>query len=97
MVQTEDYLVNYHSLLGIKFLQRKQYIEAYENLLIAARLQNVGSRYNLGVLFEYGLGVEKSLEKAAQWYSACVGCTEVDYSTALQRVIRKKRQQLHHL
>lgn len=89
-------LVNYHALMGLEYVNKNQYEEAYHHLLIAAILKNLGSRYNLGVLYEFGLGVEQSLEEAAKWYSACAGGSEpgIDYPGALQRVIRKKHRQM---
>lgn len=82
--------VREHSRLGITYLQEKKYKEALDHLKRAAELQNAGSRYNLGVLYEYGLGVELSLEEAAKWYSAC-GLDFPNASESLDRVIRKKQ------
>lgn len=58
-------------------------------------MKNTGSRYNLGILYEFGLGVEESLEEAAKWYSAC-GLDFPNAREALDRVIRKKQHILEH-
>lgn len=87
--------VNKHSQSGIICMQEKRYEEAYEHLITAAKLKNAGSRYNLGILYEYGLGVEKSLEEAAKWYSAC-GLDLPNVSESLDRVIKEKQRILEH-
>lgn len=85
--------VNQHSQLGISYFQEKKYKEAFNHLIVAAKLKNVGSRYNLGILYEFGLGVEESLEEAAMWYSAC-GLDFPIAREALDRVIGKKQRSL---
>jgi len=87
--------VNERSQLGIICMQEKRYTDAWHHLIFAAELKNSGSRYNLGILYEYGLGVEKSLEEAAKWYSAC-GLDFPNASKALDRVISQKQQILEH-
>ena len=56
------------------FLEAEQYEEngdfrnAFERLLTAAQLGDVGSQLNLGNFYARGKGVRKNLEKAAYWY-----------------------------
>ena len=46
----------------------KDYEKAVANYLIAAEAGDAYSLYSLGWCYEYGLGVEKSVEEAEKWY-----------------------------
>ncbi|MFP6183677.1 tetratricopeptide repeat protein [Helicobacter pylori] len=66
--------------LGVESYKAKDYIQAEKYFEKACDLKYGGGCFRLGVLYEYGQGVEKNLTKAAQLYSkACdlnnsVGC-----------------------
>ncbi|AQM65368.1 Putative beta-lactamase [Helicobacter pylori SS1] len=66
--------------LGVKSIEAKDYIQAKKYFEKACDLKYGGGCGSLGMLYEYGQGVEKNLIKAAQLYTkACelkegVGC-----------------------
>ncbi|MCQ2630804.1 SEL1-like repeat protein [Helicobacter pylori] len=58
--------------LGVKSIEAKDYIQAKKYFEKACTLNNSGGCGSLGMLYEYGQGVEKNLTKAAYFYSkAC--------------------------
>ncbi|MCH4598203.1 sel1 repeat family protein [Helicobacter pylori] len=58
--------------LGVKSIEAKDYIQAKKYFEKACDLNNSGGCGALGMLYEYGQGVEKDSKKAAQFYSkAC--------------------------
>ncbi|WRB40680.1 SEL1-like repeat protein [Helicobacter pylori] len=58
--------------LGLKSNKAKDYIQAKKYFEKACNLNYVGGCFRLGVLYEFGQGVEKNLIKADQFYSkAC--------------------------
>ncbi len=71
--------------LGVESYKAKDYIQAEKYFEKACDLKYGGGCFRLGVLYEYGQGVEKNLTKAAQFYSkACdlnngVGCKNLGF------------------
>ncbi|MGL2443085.1 tetratricopeptide repeat protein [Helicobacter pylori] len=58
--------------LGVKSIEAKDYIQAKKYFEKACDLNNSGGCGALGMLYEFGQGVEKNLTKAAYFYSkAC--------------------------
>ncbi len=58
--------------LGVKSIEAKDYIQAKKYFEKACDLKYGGGCFRLGVLYEYGQGVEKDLIKATYFYSkAC--------------------------
>ncbi len=58
--------------LGVESYKAKDYIQAEKYFEKACDLKYGGGCFRLGVLYEYGQGVEKNLTKAAYFYSkAC--------------------------
>ncbi len=58
--------------LGVKSIEAKDYIQAKKYFEKACGLNNGGGCATLGMLYEFGQGVEKNLTKAAYFYSkAC--------------------------
>ncbi len=58
--------------LGVKSIEAKDYIQAKKYFEKACDLNNGGGCGSLGMLYEYGQGVEKNLTKADQYISkAC--------------------------
>ncbi len=58
--------------LGVESYKAKDYIQAEKYFEKACDLKYGGGCFRLGVLYEYGQGVEKNLTKAAQLYTkAC--------------------------
>ncbi|OJW52821.1 MAG: hypothetical protein BGO67_00625 [Alphaproteobacteria bacterium 41-28] len=79
-----------HYRAGVQHIQNKLYEKAREELKMAAYLNHIDARYNLGVLYEFGLGTEVSYKKAAKWYTASM--EHENSPEALKRVIRKQIQ-----
>ena len=53
---------------GITAAEAGDYAKALENFLVGAEQGDARARYNLGVMYDNGLGVELSHEKAAEYY-----------------------------
>ena len=53
---------------GITFYDNKDYDKAFESFKKACDGGNMPGCYNLGVMYEYGKGVEEDFSKAAQLY-----------------------------
>lgn len=54
---------------GTRYFRLEQYTKAYETWFKhASATSNRYSQFNVGFMFESGLGVEKNIEKAMQWY-----------------------------
>ena len=53
---------------GERFLKEKNYTEAIKCFREAAEQGLAISQYNLGVLYQYGEGVEKDEAQAVDWY-----------------------------
>ena len=53
---------------GIKAFEQKKYDQAVEEFTYLAEEGNNIAAYHMGLIYEEGLGVEPSLEKAAQYY-----------------------------
>ena len=54
---------------------------------------HVGAKYNLGVLYEFGMGTERSLETASAYYTQAAIGKHPKAARALDRVIRKRGEQ----
>jgi len=57
-------------------------VAAYENLVNMAENGNADAQYNLGIMYEVGLGVKKSITEAKKWYTKAAdqGCEATDYA-----------------
>ena len=53
---------------GYQSYLKGDYSAAYEEWLPLAELGDVEAQFNLGVMYDQGAGVDRSLEKAADWY-----------------------------
>ncbi len=56
--------------LGVSAYERGDFAAAFKEFLALAREGDVGAQYNLGVMYEYGEGVPKSIGEALNWYQA---------------------------
>lgn len=75
--------------IGIKLIYEKKYKYGFDYLKLAAYLKNISARYNLAVLYEFGLGTELSYKEAAKWYTSAL---EHEKSlSGLKRVIKKQK------
>ena len=54
---------------GFAALQNKDYSSAYDIFHSLARQDNAGAQYELGVLYHRGLGVDRDVMRASQWYT----------------------------
>ena len=54
--------------IGLKFYNEKQYDKALLYYQLAADQGNSGAQNNLGIMYDYGYGVEKSYQKAVEYY-----------------------------
>jgi uncharacterized protein len=54
--------------LGSLLIEQREYLEAAKWCTITANLDAADGQYCLGTLYERGLGVEKDLEQAKEWY-----------------------------
>mmetsp|Transcript_175058 Transcript_175058/g.561394 ORF Transcript_175058/g.561394 Transcript_175058/m.561394 type:complete len:402 (-) Transcript_175058:255-1460(-) len=54
--------------LGTSHLKRRNYTEALRWLSTAAAVGNANATTNLGMMYEQGLGIDRSAAKAAEWY-----------------------------
>lgn len=59
--------------LGVESYKAKDYIQAEKYFEKACDLKYGGGCFRLGVLYEYGQGVEKNLTKASQYFSKACG------------------------
>jgi TPR repeat protein len=60
--------------MGEKCREEGKYNVAFEYWTKAAELGDIGARYNLGVMYEKGISVEKDIEKAVYHYEkAAIG------------------------
>lgn len=53
---------------GIKFEENKNYKKAYVYYITACKSRNASACYNIGRLFQYGLGMKKSIKDALRYY-----------------------------
>ena len=70
---------------GERFLKEKNYTEAIKCFREAAEQGLAISQYNLGVLYQYGEGVEKDETRAVDWYrkAAEQGHAKAQYNLAI--------------
>ena len=92
IVSTEEDAERYFET-GMQCIQNKSYKDALEFFKMAAYLKHIEARYNLGQLYEYGLGTPISYTEAAKWYAASL--EHEKSSKAHKRVIRKELKQRH--
>lgn len=86
-VSTDDESKEYYKL-GMESIENKSYEPAFHYLKLAARLRNIDARYNLGVLYEYGLGTKMDLKKASDCYTSAIG-----HEKSNEAVIRVRKKQ----
>ena len=60
--------INYHFQLAIAYVKSGEYTLAFNHMLIAAE-SKITAQYNIGVFYEYGMGVSRSFSKASKWYT----------------------------
>lgn len=58
--------------LGLRYFDEGRFEKAFISFTEAASEDHAKSQYQLGVLFEFGLGVKKSASQASSWYSKCL-------------------------
>jgi hypothetical protein len=54
---------------GLNAARAENYLAAYEEWIILAEKGHIESQFNIGALYESGLGVPKSMTTAATWYA----------------------------
>ena len=54
---------------GINAFNRKDYVEALELLQVAAKHGNVAAQFNVGIMYQDGIGIPKDYAKALKWYT----------------------------
>jgi TPR repeat protein len=90
-VSKDDEAKEYYKL-GMEAIENKSYRPAFYYLKLAARLRGIDARYNLGVLYEFGLGTKMDLKKASDCYTSALGHEKSH--EALSRVIVKQEREL---
>lgn len=86
----EDYL-----RLGITAYNQGEYELAFHHMSIAAEQENPRAQFNLGLLYQYGLGVEKSYELASKWFTLAAIQGHERSIEALQQIIHNRDSKLY--
>lgn len=81
---SEDYFNS-----GIKKYKTKDYDEAFRLLMKAATLGHAKAQYNVGILYENGIGTEASLKEAGTWYTYSAAQGNKEANASLERIISK--------
>ena len=70
--------------LGSEAFEAGDYATAFRHWKPLAEAGNASAQYNLGILYEFGLGVFESYDEAANWYarSAEQGLAEAQFEVA---------------
>ncbi|MEE9251492.1 MAG: tetratricopeptide repeat protein [Alphaproteobacteria bacterium] len=68
---------------GREAYRRGEYATAYRIWKPLAEQGNAAAQYNLGLLYQHGLGVERQLAEAAKWYGLAAQNGDADGQTAI--------------
>lgn len=68
---------------GHEAYQREDYAAAYRIWQPLAEQGNAAAQYNLGLLYQYGLGVERQLAVAVKWYGLAAQNGDADAQTVI--------------
>jgi len=81
------------NLRGVSYYNAGNYREAANCFLVSASQGYVDAQYNLGQLYEVGLGVEKNLTEAKKWYQKAAN---QGHSSAYERLkeLNQKRYEI---
>lgn len=72
---------------GVKAFEQKKYDQAFEEFSYLAEENNNIASYHLGLMYEEGLGVEQSFEKAVQYYLASYNAGNTLAASKLGRLL----------
>lgn len=72
---------------AIKAYQQGNYTAAYEIWLPLARQGNSAAQYNIGLLYQHGLGVSRQFATAVKWYTQAARAGDADAQTKLGDLI----------
>lgn len=86
--------INYHFNLGIDYYNQGKYELSFNHMLIASE-HKISAQFNMGLYYEYGLGVEQSFEKASKWYTLSASQGNTRASLALKRIIHKRASNVY--
>ena len=79
---------------GMNYIKERtddSYKKAFDILTEASIMNHAKAQYNLGVLYEFGLGVDLSLENAARFYTKA-SLNGYNSEKSLERIIKKKEE-----
>lgn len=51
-----------------KLFDRKLYMKAFNSFYLLAKKKDIEAQYNLGFMYQQGLGVHTNIDKAKEWY-----------------------------
>ncbi len=54
--------------IGLSAFENGDYTTAYQHLIISAKEGNEEAMYLIGRMYQYGLGINKNIKEANNWY-----------------------------
>ena len=80
--------INASYSIGLIYIDEMEYAEAYKFMLKSAEGGHGIAMYELGKLYENGLGVSYNKEKAIDWYNKCIECNSKASNNAREALKR---------